>query len=106
MKTKEYILYCPRCNKENKPDSAILIRKYSVVALHLPYFMCGECRLICLDETVIRHTISKWRNSSSGAKDYSYKEIYKEMIKYMDEVVEYYCRTVGYKRAEFIRKLI
>jgi hypothetical protein len=83
----------------------VLVREYSVRALYLPYFMCGRCRLIYIDKNTIRQSISAWRDAASGPKNIPYEELYKEMMRNLEEVVEYYCRTAGYKRARFKRKL-
>jgi len=105
MASEDYVFVCPKCDQIIIPDSAVLVRQYSARALHLPYLMCGKCRLIYADKTVIRQTISYWRNSSPGAKDVPYREICEKMVQYIEGVVEYYCRNASYKRAKFKKKL-
>ena len=106
MEQREYVFCCPGCNQVRDQDSAVLLRQYSVRALYLPFFMCRGCRLIYYDKTLIRQTISRWRNSPCSPVDYPYREICAEMKKYIEKIIEYYCRTASYKRAKFIKKLI
>lgn len=101
MATQNYFLHCPNCGLE-KTASDVSDREYSVRALHLPYFMCGECRLICIDKTTVRKAISAWRNTLPSRKDIpSYEKLYQEMMKTLGEIVDYYCQTAGYRRGKF-----
>lgn len=102
MQANEYELPCPGCGKEKTPCWMIGSRNYSMQRLDVPYFMCGECRLICVNKTAVRKAISQWKNNLLTRKHLPSNEVlYKEMLKILDEVTEYYCRTAGYRRAKF-----
>lgn len=100
--TKEYELICPGCGKVKNANWMIGSRNYAMQRLDLPYFMCGKCRLICMDKTAVHKAISEWKNNLLTRKYIpSHEALYKEMLKTLDGVIEYYCRTAGYKRAKF-----
>lgn len=96
--------FCPSCGEEKLPDLMIPkeARKFQ---MHLPYFMCSNCRLIYLDRQLIRDIISEWRNSDSSRKSVPYRKVCQEILGYLETTVENYCRTASYKRAKF-RKVI
>jgi len=98
----DYVLYCPKCNGEKRPDWVIGTRSYSAQRLDVPYFACGGCRLICIDRTVLRQAISSWRRDGLVSKNTpSHKQLYKEMLDVVNKVVDMYCQTAGYKRCRF-----
>ena len=93
--------YCPKCGKEKLPDNLVSDRKYSVRALCLPYFMCGDCRLIYADKALAKKVFTEWRNSSENPRRIPYRQAYGEMMGLLDETIESYCRTASYKRTKF-----
>lgn len=96
---------CPKCEKPPAGD-AVLLRQYSVRALRLPYFLCGDCRICDYSKSLLRQTISRWRNESAVASDVPYKKLYKEFRKTLEETLRYYIRTAGYRPGKFKRKKI
>jgi len=103
---KEYLYFCPGCKSPKQPGYVIGTRSYSARRWELPYFMCGRCRLIYIDTPLLRKTISTLKKEVSGIRRLSYRELYKEMFSCLNGVVEYYCRTAGYKQAIFKRELL
>lgn len=107
MSKDNYTLRCPKCSAMKEPEWMIGSRSYSVYRLDIPYFMCGECRLICLDKITVRKAISEWRDtrpkSIVGIPPHEY--IYQEMLRTLNKVVDYYCQTAGYRRIRF-KKII
>jgi len=99
-----HTLRCPKCDTDKEPEWMIGSRNYSMRRLDVPYFMCGECRLICLDKITLRKAISEWRRdmpSKSIAGIPSYEYIYQEMLKTLNKIVDYYCQTASYRRTQF-----
>lgn len=102
MPKKEYNLLCPKCNNAKMPEWVIGTRSYSARRLDVPYFMCGNCRFIYVDKTIVRRTISEWMDNKFVSKSIPpYKKLYEEMLGVVNRVVEYYCQTAGYKRRRF-----
>ncbi len=62
--------YCPRCNKPGSVHETLQNRNYAIQALRLPYFLCGECRLIFISKRLVIKTISEWRNRNQGLKKF------------------------------------
>ena len=102
---KEWIYRCPECGKAKDPYYVIGSRNYSMRRWELPYFMCGECRLIYVDKSLIRKIVRELFNEIKGQKPASYKEVCKEMFECLDNVTKYYCISAGYKSATFKKEL-
>jgi len=100
---EEYILLCPKCESAKTPEWVIGTMSYSAQRLDVPYFMCGDCRLIYVDKAILRRAVSEWRNNGLVSKRSTppYKKLCEEMFGVVNRVVEYYCRTAGYKRCRF-----
>lgn len=97
---RNYLVCCPKCGQVKTPQNGPIIR-YSSIRLELPYFMCGECRLIYVDKIILRREISIWRKRSPSTKSIRYEELCKEMAETLNEIIEYYCQNIGYRRAKF-----
>ena len=95
--------YCPKCGKEKLPDNVIGSRSYSARRLDLPYFMCGDCRLIYADRPLIQQTIREYGNELSDPRAFPNRIVCKEMLALMESVIEYYCLTASYRRAKFLK---
>ncbi len=106
MPKNSYNLCCPKCNEEKTPEWIIGTRRYSMYRLDVPYFMCGECRVIYVSKSTVRKAISEWRNELSSRKHLpSYENLCKEMMTVLNKAIDYYCQTAGYRRARF-KKII
>ena len=104
---KEYLYFCPECDRAKDPAYIIGIRSYSARRWDLPYFMCGDCRLIYVDKSLIRKTVRAYLDDIKGQKYLpSFPVIYKDMIGHLRKAVKYYCTTAGYKLAKFKKKLV
>ena len=102
MPRDDYALRCPKCNKEKGPEWIIGTRGYSMRRLDVPYFMCGICRIIDINNSTVHKAISSWENDLLSHKHIpSHKELYREMMEILNQVIDYYCQTAGYKRAKF-----
>lgn len=106
MPRGRFVLCCPGCRSIKEAEWMIGTRGYSARSFDLPYFMCGRCRLICLNKTVLLEAIRDYRNLMiPGALKHipSQKETYRMMLKVLERTVEYYCQSAGYRRARFTR---
>ena len=71
-----------------------------MVAIELPYFACSECQLVYIDKNLLREIISTWRKTS-GYEFISQKELYQQMLAFLEEHTNYLCQNAGYKRVRF-----
>lgn len=94
---------CSKCGKTPEYN-AIMIRKYAVRRLGLPYFLCGDCRICSYSKQLLRHYVSRWRKDSPGAQAVPYIQIYQESKKTLEETLKYYMDTAGYQLGRFKRK--
>lgn len=94
---------CSKCNKCPQENSILMPRFYSVRALRLPYFLCGDCRICSYDKQLTKQIITRWRKGSN-AESTPYKTIYWEAIEILDETLIYYIKTAGYRPGHFKRK--
>lgn len=93
--------FCPKCGKKCEPSWACLITNYSIQRLDLPYFLCGDCRLMHIDKLLLRNVVSHWRkNYNKYAKTFPFKRIYAEVMEYMEEVRKM-MEKIGYRQKKF-----
>src|SRR3989338_1342327 len=106
MPGHDYTLRCPKCNNEINATWAKGIRNYSMQTIDVPYFMCPACRVIDINNTLVRKAISSWRRGLSSRKNApSCKVVYEDLMKTLKYFRYYFCRTAGYKLARF-KKII
>lgn len=91
---------CPKCGRMVQPSWACHITAYCVRRLDLPYFLCGDCRLLHVDKALIRTIVSEWRKNSRFAKKVPSKKIYREARDYMETVASCLSK-IGYKKKKF-----
>lgn len=101
MPKGKYFLKCSKCGIEKEAVWVIGSRTYAAQRLDVPYFVCSDCRLICLDRTSLSETIKWWKELNPSKHIPSQGHLYREMFPLLDRVVQYYCDTAGYKRARF-----
>lgn len=94
---------CPKCNKCPDSNAILHSRAYSMQALRLPYFMCGDCRVCSYDKQLIKQVITRWRKGSA-AERIPYSIIYSGAKKSLEETLKYYMKTAGYRLSRFKRK--
>lgn len=93
----ELDFFCPKCGKKREPSWACLITNYSIQRLDLPYFLCGDCRLMHIDKRLLRNIVSHWRKNSKYAQTFPFKRIYAEVAEYMEEVIRT-MEKIGYRQ--------
>ncbi|MDP2695811.1 MAG: hypothetical protein Q8O87_01000 [bacterium] len=93
---------CPKCDSNKVVNLTMGSRKYAMVRLDLPYFLCGPCRLCSYDKRLIQQTITRWGDyGKKGGWGFSYSQIYQDSIKYLEEVMNLYIKTASYHRDKF-----
>lgn len=93
--------YCPQCGKQAERNDTILNRQYSTRALSLPFFSCGSCRVCSFDKRLIRQFISRWREDSPAAQAVPYNKIYQDVTRWLEEIMDYYVESAGYRLERF-----
>lgn len=91
--------FCPKCGKEKHPHCASLI--HFIKRLDMPYFMCGDCRVLCYYKMTIRECVVQLRKNDSWARSVPFKVLYKRAIEYMDKIVWHDIKELGYRFAYF-----
>lgn len=98
----EYV--CPGCKKIASKHNT-LNRSYAVQSLRIPYFLCGDCRLIYISKSLLKQTVREWwvwNKKILGTNTLNY--FYNESIKYLFGPVLEYHKGIGYREARFIKK--
>jgi len=111
MTNPENIRYCPKCEKEINPSCAPIFdfigMGISAARYDALYFLCGECRVACIDKSVIRRGVSIYRNSlnKKSKKELPHKEMYKKVLETLENILEDHCvKHLGYKRIARLNK--
>ncbi|GEM_PF-4859847 len=95
--------HCPKCNKVPENNAILMPRDYSVYALRLPYFLCGDCRICSYDKELLRQCIARWKKNGKVQRA-SYRAIYQESKESLEKTLKYYMDNAGYHLGRFKRK--
>ncbi|MDP1688661.1 MAG: hypothetical protein Q8L47_00840 [bacterium] len=102
MKKNEiYDYICPHCKKIASVHRT-LNKTYAAQSLRIPYFLCGECRLIYISRSLLKETVREWwiwNKKILGNSTLKY--FYNESIKYLFGPVLKYHKGIGYREARF-----
>ena len=91
---------CPRCHEYASVSFTRNI--WSVRALCLPYFLCGECRLAHIDLALIDDAVKHWHKGERRFfLDTSLSYWQRRARKFMREVIRKYHIGIGYR---FLRR--
>lgn len=88
---------CPKCGKTDIINWGVSARIYSMRRLDVPYFICGDCRLCGYNKNLIGQTIRRWGEYGSRGWGFTYKKIYNDSIKWLEEILGYYTKRASYK---------
>lgn len=100
------VIYCPQCLKPIEPCLQFWITSYSWRSIRLPWFICIDCKLVYLEKSAIRKTVSSWRNASNNTlRRVTYKQIYQEAIALLEEMLDRHCERTNYKKFEKFKKV-
>lgn len=103
-KSVNYDLYCPRCQSRADTANPMFVR-YSVRRLQLPIFLCGECRTIYIDKSIIRHIIREWHKSGLYERNITLKQLYREFLGKIEKMVDtYFVPNLGYEKVRFLKR--
>lgn len=96
--------FCPKCKNEATDNKASLFtlieRGLSIQTISIWYFNCPKCRLIYLDQQLMKANLSYWYRQRRNKKVHCFRKIYKEVSAWMRTIVEDWERR-GYKKAKF-----
>jgi len=107
MANSEMIRYCPKCNKKISPDCMPIFEfirlRYSMRRFDALFFLCGDCRLACIDKSVVQTLVSNWRKRSLSKRKFpiSHKKMCSIVNKKLEDNLRHYTKKLGYKIAKF-----
>jgi len=96
--------YCPRCKKRARFEQTVGDRKYSMEALRMSYFLCGECRLIFMSKRLTKSEIKEWWERNKLEKTAPLNYFYSEALAYLYGPVLSLYKKTGYKRMRFEKR--
>ncbi len=91
--------YCPSCGKVPEKNE-LLLRGYSFVAFHAPYFVCGACGICAYSEDLLKNAVAAWAKRC----DIDQPELlYPSIASELEEHLAYFISR-GFRRKDFIFK--
>jgi len=113
MTNPDFIRYCPKCNREIEPSNILMFdfikMGFTMARFEAPYFLCGNCRLACIDKTAIRKKVSLWRNCcliTWSRKKLPHKKVCEMVVEKLEKLLkEYFIPRLGYKKIGSFNKI-
>ena len=94
-------LHCPKCNTKKEP--CMFLYRGFFRRLEMPLYLCAKCGVCCLDKRLVRQLISQWMESepSYNKTKERQREIYKKVLRELNNLLLYYQEKQGYKIVPF-----